>query len=180
MPEFSAEQIINGVNGELHIQKEGGSERNLIGNVMNIAATVNIDRKAIRIAGKYNSSYKRMGWTGEGSLVVYRVNTMAFDAMRDSANHTSRMPIYEIEMALNDADSVYAIDGAEEISDASAERLILQKVKFWNFDWGFNVEELVDQTLEFTFEGMKLDMLLGTTSFAGSDFSAPANPILIS
>ena len=132
MPEFTAEQIINGVNGALHITRIGGNRR-LLGNVMNIIANVNVDRRAIKIPGKYNASYKRMGWTGEGSMVLYRVNSMAWDAMRDTANQQTRQPIFELEMALNDADSSYAITGRDSVTRADAERIALKKVKTWTF-----------------------------------------------
>lgn len=180
MPEFSAEQIINGVNGSLHIQRDPiggqGSGLSLIGNATNVIANLNVERRAIAIPGKYNRSHKRMGWTGEGSLMMYRVNTMAWDSMRDSANHNTRQPIFELAMGLNDADSAYT-DG---VTDGDTEEIIiLKKVKFWVWNWGFNVEELVDQTLEFTFEGAELKKELGVRSFDNPGFTIPKNPITI-
>ena len=159
MAEFSAEQVINGLNGVLEIEGDDGSA--LVGNIMNITANTNIERRALKIAGKQNASFKRMGWSGEGTMVVWRVNSMFYRVMQEGASILSPMPQFNIRISLTDPDLVR--EGESFLSGNNLEELLLKKVKFWTFDWGFNVEELLEQSVEFTYEAIELVSPLGVS-----------------
>ena len=165
MPVFAAEQVVNGVNGILEI------DGNYVGNVMNITANVNIERRNLNIAGLYGASYKRMGWTGEGTLVVWRVNSMFFDPMREGIDSESGMPEFDLRLIIKDPDLTRV--GTDFLNGNNQEDIMLKKVKFWTFDWGFNIEELLDQNIEFTFEAIHLASALGTSGIDGIYYDVP-------
>lgn len=144
--QLQAERVLYGRNGSLYITGSGtDGDIGLVANVRNIEARVNIQNAELMLAGQMQNRLRRTGWAGTGNLRIYRVNKMFFGPMRDSINLKKKMPVFTLDMTLENYDP--------EIDDHQyAETISLYQVKFWSYDWMFDVADFVEQPLEFTFE----------------------------
>ena len=150
---LAAERILYGRNGSLIISPSGGGdakERDIgtVANVRNIESRVNIQNTELMLAGQMQNRLRRIGWSGTGTLRIYRVNKMFFQPMLDSINLKAKMPVFTLNMTLENQDP-------EIDEDVYAETISLEQVKFWSYDWMFDVADFVEQPLEFTFENIK-------------------------
>ena len=184
MPTFTAEQILNGVNGTLKIahqpdQGDDVSEYHLVGNVTDVSARVTIDRRPVKVAGTWGTSFKRMGWMGEGTLVVWRANSMFYTAMYKGANRNEGMPNFVLNINISDPDLSMSPAAPDQLkrNGFKEETMQLTGVKLWTFDWGFNVEDLLNQSIEFTFEGVELTETLGINNIPDNNdyYQVPGN-----
>jgi hypothetical protein len=167
----TAEQTINGAFGTLSIinlvnpQGQQGTDATfksqVLANVQSVEARVNVDRRDLKLAGSRQTEYKAIGASGEGSFTIFRVtsefmnlgvnalgarNTFAtLGGGNNSANPMS------LTVKLNDPES----------PGSGGEVVTLNKVKIWEIPFGFSVDDLVQQTITFTFQTMALTKEIG-------------------
>ena len=141
---FKGEDVLYGRNGSLRI---GGV---LFGNVRRVALRPRIQRATLKFAGTSSDRHRRIGWNGDGNLTIYRINHVFIQEMLDSINFKKKMPVFTLQMGLenNDADATAISDGAYK------ESIEAKDVKFWEYDWMFDVEDFVELPLGFTFESI--------------------------
>ena len=139
---IEAEDVLYGRNGKLTITYNNATQ--VIANVRNIEARVRVKSTEIMLAGSFADLHRRIGWGGEGTLRIYRVNKLFFETMKKMIDPTQTVPVFTLNMKLtnNDPDS----------DRKYQEDIAIGKVKIWDFDWMFDVTEFVDQPLRFTFE----------------------------
>ena len=137
---FKGEDVLYGRNGRLEI---GGI---LFGNVRRIALRPRVQRATLKFAGTSADRHRRIGWNGDGNLTIYRINHVFMREMLDSIDFKKKMPVFTLHMGLvnNDADASGNYDETIEARD----------VKFWEYDWMFDVDDFVELPLGFTFEGI--------------------------
>lgn len=155
--ELRASDVINGAFGQLKINSV------TIANVMSIDYTVELDERPIKIAGTRKTGYKTVGVNGSGTLQIYRIDS---EFMRHLPNffRPSNEPAYpglfydKMEIKLDDPES--GVGGQIDPID-SGETIALLGVKINRLTGGFNVDSIVEQTLDFTFEsiGKPIDLL---------------------
>ena len=164
---ITSEQTINGAFGELSIMNltvpdAGGGVQAVadtiaLANVQSVEARVSIDRRDLKLAGSRQTVYKAVGAMGEGSFTIFRVTSefmnLGVDALTKGRNLDSLgggRPIangLQLKIAMRDPE---AINGQDE-------EITLSGVRIWEIPFGFSVDDLVSQTITFTFEGMKTD-----------------------
>ena len=172
---IAAENTINGGFGELFWSGA------LMANVMSVEARATLNKRDIRIAGSRLTQYKAMDVRGEGSFTIYRVTSEFIENLPEM--FSSKRPSGLIgNTEANGRASGYIMNinlKDPEILREQTESITLTRVKIWEIPFGFSVDELVQQTLQFTFEGVSRlpkDHLInyssgGDSSFA--DFSVP-------
>ena len=146
----TAENTINGAFGELII---GAT---VLANVMSVEATVAVSRQEMRLGGSRQTHYKVTNVQGSGSFTIYRVTSefmdMALDAMNLRNNlkklGNGRPGDAGLKMVVSLKDP--------EIVGGDTEQVELSGVKIWNIPFGFSVDDIVQQTIEFTFESMAM------------------------
>jgi len=169
---LTAEQTINGAYGKLSIENitvindsVGGvnSESTLLlANVQSVEARVNVDRRDIKLAGSRMTHYKAIGASGEGSFTIFRVTSAFMNLGVEALTTTSKFESLggggsagnHLSMTVGLADPESPDDGKEEV--------ILNKVKIWEIPFGFSVDDLVQQTITFTFQSMKVNTSIPT------------------
>ena len=138
---FKAEDVLYGRNGSVIL---GGTT---LLNVRRVEARVRVDKATLRLAKQFQDRHRRIGWNGNGTLQIYRINSAFFREMLDSIDPKSKMPVFRMQMELENNDADRSV-GYKEFID-------LLDVKFWDYDWMFDVENFVELPLGFTFEDIK-------------------------
>ncbi len=141
---FTGENAINGAFGQLIFRGE------VVANIQTIEARVTAERRAIRRAGTIKTSFKRVGVTGEGTFTILRVSSEFMQLAVDLFDENKLVPKANMTIKISDPDLGPNV-GAEE------EEVTLFSVKLWEIPFGFNVEDLISQVIQFTFEGMELN-----------------------
>ncbi len=141
---FTGENAINGAFGELTYKGE------IIANIQTIEARITAERRPVRIAGTIRTAYKRVGVTGEGTFTVLRVSSEFMQTAIDLFDPLKPVLPANMTIKISDPDLGPSV-GAEE------EEITLENVKLWEIPFGFNVEDLISQTVQFTFEGAVLE-----------------------
>ncbi len=139
-PALIPEVTINGTFGKLY------DENNVfLTNVQHIDGKVTTERREIRMAGQRGVGYKMLGVTGEGTMTQFKV-TSAFLARitNPMRNPKQRMFVGELRYVLDDPEAL----GVEEVR--------LKRVKFWDISFGYQINELVQESIPFTFEDIEL------------------------
>ena len=163
----TAEQTINGAFGELQItnlitpNSTDGSTTDTntetLANVQSVEARVNVDRRDIKLAGSRMTHYKAIGASGEGSFTIFRVTSMfmnlGVDALKESDGFSSLgggsdgTKHLSLTVTMNDPES----------PGTAGETILLENVQIWEIPFGFSVDDLVQQTITFTFQSMSLN-----------------------
>ena len=169
-----AENTINGSFGTLHLNGEN------LANVRSIEYNVALEREELMIAGSRNKQYKAKGVMGTGNFVIYKVTSLFVAQMKRafaspaggqhalasrgrgeaairSALHAGywlgNNNLGEVGQLGNEGFSLRVdLDDPEQFNEQN-EVVTLQRVKLWNINGGFSVDDLIEQTIEFTFEG---------------------------
>lgn len=130
------ERTINGSFGEVRDQ-----DGLWLANVQEINYRIVIDRRDIQRSGTRRMGYKAMGTSGEGTMRGFKVTSMFLErvgaVMRDDG---ARQFVGQLMVKLADPEAL------------GVERVLLKGVKFWEFSGGFQVGELVEEEIPFTFE----------------------------
>ena len=159
---LEAEDILYGRNGSLTLKTTmdiddvllGDETGGVLANANNIEARVEVQNTQLMLPGQSATKLRRIGWSGTGSLRIYRYNLAFFGIMKDMIDLTKPVPVFSLFMALVNKDP--------DSSRAHEENIVLESVKFWSYDWMFNMTDFVELPLEFTFEGIK-DAGIGST-----------------
>lgn len=139
-PSMISEVTINGTFGELY--DENGT---FLSNVQQVDARLTIERQEVRVAGQRGVGYKMKGVSGEGTITQFKV-TSAFLALVAGTFNAPRtkMKVGELRYVLDDPEAL----GVEEVR--------LKRVKFWEVPFGYQNNELVEEAIPFTFEGIEV------------------------
>lgn len=139
---FTGENAINGAFGELTYKGE------VLANIQNIEARVLTERRTVRIAGQIKTAYKRVGVTGEGTFTILRVNSEFIEAA---------VGMFDPKAVVGSTNMTIKITDPDLRGNDDDEELTLETVKIWEIPFGFNIEDLISQTMQFTFEGAVLE-----------------------
>ena len=112
-----------------------------------IEARVRVQSTDIMLPRDFSTRRRRTGWNGEGTMRIYRVKSEFFNTMANMIDLKKQVPVFNVIMDLINDDP-----GA---STSYQEKITLEQVKFWDFDWMFNMTDFVELPLRFTFEGIK-------------------------
>ena len=167
----SAMAAENTIFGAFGVLKLGGQN---LANVQSIEYRVQLDREDIQIAGRRNKQYKAKGSMGTGTFTLYKVTSLfvkqmerAFARDRNDTTHALAGSFEDggwlgntnLETDTSSFDLTVTLEDPEQF-DGQRETVTLENVKLWNIDGGFNVDELVNQSVEFTFEGFTGNALI--------------------
>lgn len=135
---LASEFAINGAFGELRDQ-----DGDVICEVQEITATINIGRRDIQRAGSRSTGYKAMTASAEGSLRVMHVRekwTSAVIEIFKSGAERQLQRQFHLKVTIDDPEAL----GVEEYR--------LLRVRLWSATLGFQVNEILERTFPFTFE----------------------------
>lgn len=136
-PGLIPEVTINGTFGELRI----ADTNEWLVNVQEVDARARIDRTDVRVAGQRGLGYKAMGVSGEGTLRMYKVTSRFLKSVTSlMQDNRGRMEIFNLIIKLDDPEAL------------GVERIRLGRVKFWEINFGYNVNALTEESIPFTFE----------------------------
>lgn len=132
-----SEYAINGSFGEV-LTGDG----NWLTEIQSVQATLRIARRDIMRAGTRSVGYKPMTVSGEGTLSMIKVTSEFLQVVSEMmrGGNTQRQKRTTLNIRLKDPDAL----GTEEVR--------LLDVKFWEINFGFNVDEIIEQQIPFTFE----------------------------
>jgi hypothetical protein len=137
---FVPEVTINGTFGEIY--DETGK---YLSTVQHIEARVVIEQQEVRPAGQRAVGYKMKGTSGNGTLTQFKVTSdMLTKVSNPMQNPRQRMFVGELLYKLDDPEAI----GAEQVR--------LKRVKFWEIPFGYRINELVEEAITFTFEGIEV------------------------
>jgi hypothetical protein len=149
------EYTINGSFGEVRDQDGAW-----LANVQEINYRVMVDRRDIQRSGTRRMGYKAMGTSGEGTMRGFKVTSTFLEriaiVMRDD---NARQFVGQLMVKLADPEAL------------GVERVLLKAVKFWEFSGGFQVGELVEEEIPFTFEGIDYPTVIR------GNMTLPRNPV---
>lgn len=133
---MQSEFAINGSFGEVYTQ-----DGDYLAEVQRVEATIRVGRRDIMVAGSRKTRYKAMNVMGEGQLATIKV-TSRFDEIVSEMIRSDRQlqRILTLRVKVDDPEAL----GVEEYR--------LAKVKLWELSIGFNVNDIIEQTIPFTFE----------------------------
>lgn len=150
-PEFT----INGDYGSLY-----DTDGNFVSSVQEVQGRIRINREEIMRSGTRITGYKAMGVTGEGSIRRFKVTSEWISLFKNPFDDGDPVAVGQMIVKLADPASL------------GTERLLLKSVKFWEIDFGWRVGQLVEENIDFTFEGFDpLDELTGDPTITASRFS---------
>jgi len=140
---MNADRVINGSYGSLHVVQSSGSTTlapEYLAQVRSVTARIAINRQEIVPVGDSWTRYKKTNYTGDGSFVLWKATSKFIKLMEEAVN-TKSVPRLALNIVLEDPESL----GVEEIQ--------LNDVKIWEVPMGFDAGELIEETIQFTFEG---------------------------
>jgi tail tube protein len=140
---LAAERTINGSYGRLF------NGENWLANIQRLEARITIERREVRVAGTRHTGYKGLNVTGEGTITGLKVTDywlkLISRYMRDSDSHVQPLNLrYELADPEN--------GGVESVE--------LIRCRFWEVPFGFQVNELIEEAIPFTFENLNIHSCL--------------------
>lgn len=140
MTALNVDRVINGSFGKLYLNHD-----TWLANVQRLEGRITIDRREIRPAGTRELGYKAMGTAGEGTITSLRVTSLWIRQVGEyQRTPRSKHPSYVLRYVLDDPDAF----GQEEIE--------LTGVKFWEVPIGYQVNEILEEGVPFTFQNHNL------------------------
>lgn len=134
------ERTINGSFGEL--RDHNGQ---WMTNVQQVDFRIAIERRDLNLSGTRRTGYKAMGITGEGTIRQFKVTSEWLRRISEPMrSDTAPVFVGQLVSKLDDPESL------------GAERVLLKQCKFWEISGGWQVNELVEEEIPFTFEDMRL------------------------
>jgi hypothetical protein len=137
---FVPEVTINGQFGELY--DETGK---FLSTVQRVEARVMVERQEVRPAGQRAVGYKMKGTSAEGTITQFKVTS---DMLTKVSN-----PLQNPRQKQFVGELLYKLDDPEAIG---AEWVRLKRIKFWEINLGYQMNELVEESVPFTFEGLEV------------------------
>lgn len=146
-PGLIPEVTINGTYGELRI----ADTNEWLVNVQEVDARLRINRTDIHPAGQRGIGYKSMDVQGDGTLRMYKVTSRFLASIaKVMAQPKLPMDVYNLVVKLDDPEAL------------GVERIALRRVKFWEINFGYQVNTLMEENIPFTFEVIDiLDSITG-------------------
>ena len=133
-----AERTISGSFGE--VRDHNGV---WLTNVQQIDFRITIERRDINVSGTRRTKYKAMGSSGEGSIRQLKVTSEWLKRVSEiMRSDTQQQFVGQLMVKLADPESL------------GTERVLLKNVKFWEISGGWQVNELVEEDIPFTFENI--------------------------
>lgn len=112
-----------------------------------IEYTVRINRRDIPRAGTRITAYKAMTVQGEGTMGLLKTSSkflqIVSEIMRGGNSQIQKQ--FSLKVRLDDPEAM----GAEVVR--------LTGVKLWEINAGFNVNDIIEENMPFTFEGMEIE-----------------------
>jgi hypothetical protein len=140
---LAAERTVNGSHGRLYLGATW------LANVQRLEARITIERREVRVAGTRRVGYKSMGVTGEGTISGLKVTSFWLKFIsRYMREQTSRLPPLTLSYTLADPDN-----GGTEAVD-------LVRCTFHEVPFGYQVNEILDESIPFTFEQINIHSCL--------------------
>jgi len=121
--------------------------------VQSIQATLTLGRQDVNPVGDNWTRYKKLNNSGSGSFTLWKATSKFAKLFIDHINgndlvtpsiRANTVPLIMLQIKLDDPEAI----GTEIIQ--------LEKVKLWEIPIGFTVAELVEESIQFTFEGIKM------------------------
>lgn len=159
----TSEQTINGAFGELQITNlttidvDGNPKRNnalVLLNTQSVEARVTVERRDLKLSGSRRTVYKPMGSAGEGSFTIFRVTSEFINLGVDALSPGNRLGTLGGDRSNTPRLTLVVSLKDPEIVDNQEEEITLTGVKIWEIPFGWSVDDLVQQTITFTFEEM--------------------------
>ena len=147
---MNPEYTINGDFGYLYDQ-----DGTFISSVQEVAGRIRVNREEVMRSGTRITGYKSTSISGEGSIRRFKVTSEWIILVGSYFADEARPVSGQLIVKLADPASL------------GTERLLLKNVKFWEIDFGWTVGQLVEENVEFTFEGFEvLDGMEGDPTLA--------------
>lgn len=136
---MQSEFAINGSYGEL--MTEDGEA---VSEIQRVEATIRHNRRDLMRAGTRGMAYKLMTTQGEGTLGMIKVTSQWLQIVSEVYRDENTLQrVLALKVKLADPESL----GVEEYR--------LTGVKLWEVPFGFNVNDIIEQAIPFTFEGFE-------------------------
>ena len=126
-----------------------GQNQGFIAEVQRVEGMMRINRRDIMRAGTRQTGYKAMTVMGEGTIgnikSTSRWQSFVAQAMQSGANDRSaiRQPIFNLRVEIDDPEAI------------QKEEFVLERVRIWEAPIGFNVTDILEENVPFTFEGYR-------------------------
>jgi hypothetical protein len=144
-PGLVPEVTINGTFGELRLNGTW------LVNVQQVDGRIQIDRHEMRMAGKRAYGYKMTGIQCTGTIRQFKVTSELFKLITNPFRGP-RLPMSVVSL-------IVKLDDVEALG---VERVALENVKFWEINFGYQVNDIVEESIPFTAEGLSfLDEIVG-------------------
>lgn len=137
--------------------------------VTEVSYSVEIDKMEVRRSGTRWVDYKEGEYTGTGSLSLDKVNSdyerevISFlnGVNVDGTALTSRaLRVWTLQINLEDSGIPGITYDDNGNATAGHESVSLHGVKCWNLEGGYSVSDMVNRSIEFTFNGISLDQYI--------------------
>jgi hypothetical protein len=129
-------QVINGSFGEL-LDADG----NFLGNAQGVEFRITNKKRAFTPIGFSREANKHVGTSGDGIIEQFKMTTRFLQTISGPMmSAVTRVPVTRLVVALDDPEAL----GAEEI--------VLIGVKLWDINGGWRVNEIVKESISFTFQ----------------------------
>lgn len=116
-----------------------------LANINQVEAKITVDRMEVRRSGTRRTGYKRGAISGDGTITGYKVTSKFVSAMAgEMQDETSPPAALTLDMVLDDPESL------------GVERIRLKDVKLWELPMGFNVGDIIEEAIPFTFEDIEV------------------------
>lgn len=134
-------QTINGSFGELYLDGK------FVAACKGIKAKITIDKEEVKLSSTRRVGYKAKGVKGEGTLTLYKVDSAMLERIASFMyNGTSAQPVFSrLVVKLADPESM------------GVERVALKGVKFWEIEFGFQLDSILEEEIPFTFENFEFE-----------------------
>ncbi len=141
---LAAERTVNGSYGKLYLP-----DGTWLANVQRVEARITIEKREIRVAGTRRVGHKGMGVTGEGTITGLKVTSYWLKLIsRYMRQQTSKIPVLTLTYHLADPDN-----GGDEFVD-------LVRCEFFEIPFGYQVNEILEEAIPFTFEQINIHSCL--------------------
>lgn len=132
---------INGSFGELYL------DGRFMAQAKGVKAKITIDKEEIQLSSTRRTGYKAKGVKGDGTLTLYKVTSEMLERISSyMSNGRSVMPVFSrLVIQLDDPESL------------GVERVALKGVKFWEIEFGFELDKIMEEEIPFTFDSIEFE-----------------------
>ena len=130
------------INGSFGTLYEGDT---FMANAKKIEAKVTIDKEELKLSSTRRTGYKAKGIKGEGTLGLYKVDSKFLQRISSyMSNERSVQFVGQLLVVLDDPEAM------------GVEKVLLKNVKFWEVNFGFSLDSILEEEIPFTFEDIQL------------------------